>query len=64
MENEAADRVVLTGVDKNAILAQMHLDERISFSENGPKSFAYGLRAEIRGYDPKKWLIFHSLGPV
>lgn len=61
LENEISDKVVIANIDKDAILSQMHLDERVSFTSGGSKSFAYGLRVEVKGYDLTKWLIFHSL---
>ncbi len=61
LENEISDNVVIVSIDKDAILSQMHLDERVSFTSGGSKSFAYGLRAEVEGYDLTKWLVFHSL---
>lgn len=61
LENEISDKVVIASIDKDAILSQMHLDERVSFTSGGSKSFAYGLRVEVKGYDLTKWLIFHSL---
>ena len=61
MENEVSDRVVIARIDKDVLLSEMHLDERVSLTSGGSKSFAYGLRAEVEGYDLTKWLIFHSL---
>ena len=61
MENEISDQVVIARIDKDALLSQMHLDERVSLTSGGSKSFAYGLRAEVKGYDLTKWLIFHAL---
>ena len=61
MEREIPDKVVIASIDKDALLSEMHLDERVSLTSGGSKSFAYGLRAEVKGYDLTKWLIFHSL---
>ena len=61
MEREITDKVVIASIDKDALLSEMHLDERVSLTSGGSKSFAYGLRAEVKGYDLTKWLIFHSL---
>ncbi|PXF35582.1 diguanylate cyclase [Mesotoga sp. SC_NapDC] len=61
MEREITDKVVIASIDKDALLSEMHLDERVSLTAGGSKSFAYGLRAEVKGYDLTKWLIFHSL---
>ena len=61
MEREIPDKVVIASIDKDALLSEMHLDERVSLTAGGSKSFAYGLRAEVKGYDLTKWLIFHSL---
>jgi len=61
LENEISDKVVIVSIDKDAILSQMHLDERVSLTSGGSKPFAYGLRADVKGYDLTKWLIFHSL---
>jgi len=61
VDNEITDKVVIASIDKDAILSQMHLDERVSLTSGGSKSFAYGLRAEVKGYDLTMWLVFHSL---
>ncbi len=61
MESEISDKVVIASIDKDALLSEMHLAERITFPPDGSKNFAYGLKTEIKGYDLTKWLIFHSL---
>ena len=50
-EREIPGKVALVSIDKDALLSEMHLAERITFSSSGSKGFAYGLRTEIRGYD-------------
>jgi len=61
MEKEIPGKVALVSIDKDALLSEMHLAERITFSPDGSKGFAYGLRTEIRGYDLMKWMVVHSL---
>ena len=61
MDNEISDAVVIVSIDKNVLLSEMSLDDRITFSPGGSKSFAYGLRTEIKGYDLSKWMILHSV---
>lgn len=60
-EKEIPDKVALVSIDKDALLSEMHLAERITFSPDGSKGFTYGLRTEIRGYDLMKWMVVHSL---
>ncbi len=54
------DSVVLVSLDKEKILARLSMADRVTFSNSGKKTFAYGLRADIKGYDIYNWLLFHS----